>query len=138
MDKFGKAVVAIIENNGNILIGKKQQDSTDPLTNTWHIPGGKNKNGESDEEALRREMMEELGVLIRIERLLDESIQLRKETTFHVAWYLCHLDPENQEIVSGSDLKEARFVAKKDTFLICSEKASSLWPKKVREYLNPE
>lgn len=133
MKEFGRAVVAIVEKEGEILIGKKRTDITDPLSNTWHIPGGKNNNGESDENALKREIDEEADLRIRVESLIDESIQ--QDRGFIVSWYLCHLDGNEQIITPGDDLIEARFVPKKDVFSLCDPKASSLWPQKVRAYL---
>ena len=53
-------VAAIIERSDRrILIGQRRRSDSSPLK--WEFPGGKVKQGESDESALARELREELG-----------------------------------------------------------------------------
>jgi 8-oxo-dGTP diphosphatase len=57
-------VVGVIEKDGKILVGKKAPN-TGPYPNTYHIPGGGVEMGqESLEEALIREVREEVGIEI--------------------------------------------------------------------------
>lgn len=58
-----EAVVAVIERNGRYLIQKRP--SSGLLANLWEFPGGKREKGETLEEALAREVREELGVEVR-------------------------------------------------------------------------
>ncbi len=59
---------AVIRNNGYILIAQRKNTSfLEP--NKWEFPGGKIEKGERSEECLLREIKEELGVTITIERL---------------------------------------------------------------------
>ena len=44
------------------------------LDGTWEYPGGKVEHGETNEEALHREMLEEFGVKIKIERQLTSIV----------------------------------------------------------------
>jgi len=55
-----QVVAAIIEREGRILIGQRQPDQSHPLK--WEFPGGKVEPGETLEEALTRELEEELGI----------------------------------------------------------------------------
>ena len=57
-----EAVVAIIEKRGRYLIQKRP--SRGLLADLWEFPGGKKKPSETLEEALRREVREELGAEI--------------------------------------------------------------------------
>lgn len=55
-----QVVAGILERNGKILIGQRQPGQSHPLQ--WEFPGGKVEPGERPEQALRRELEEELGI----------------------------------------------------------------------------
>jgi|SRR5271166_3997604 len=57
-------VVALIEHNGKLLACQRRRGSKFELM--WEFPGGKTEPGESPEQALARELREELGVTARI------------------------------------------------------------------------
>lgn len=61
----------IIINNGRILIARRArgQKSEDK----WEFPGGKIEPGETPEEALKREIMEELSLEIKVGEFFMES-----------------------------------------------------------------
>jgi 8-oxo-dGTP diphosphatase len=58
-------VAAIIRKNGRILI--TQRPDNVHLARLWEFPGGKVESGETFERALQREILEELGVHIRVD-----------------------------------------------------------------------
>ena len=57
-------VGAAIIREGRVLCAKRS--STMALPNKWEFPGGKVEDGESPQEALRREIREELGVDVEV------------------------------------------------------------------------
>lgn len=58
-----RVVAAVIERHDRrILIGQRRRGDTSELK--WEFPGGKVREGESLEEALRRELREELGATL--------------------------------------------------------------------------
>jgi A/G-specific adenine glycosylase len=61
-------VVGVIRRAGRILVDKRKPEGL--LGGLWEFPGGKLEPGESLAAALRREVKEELGVTIRVGRLL--------------------------------------------------------------------
>lgn len=58
-----QVVAAVIERRDRrLLIGQRRRSDTSPLK--WEFPGGKVRTGETFEQALTRELHEELGVTI--------------------------------------------------------------------------
>jgi 8-oxo-dGTP diphosphatase len=55
-----QVVAAIFQKDGKILVGQRTPDQSHPLK--WEFPGGKVEPGESLEQALARELEEELGI----------------------------------------------------------------------------
>jgi 8-oxo-dGTP diphosphatase len=55
-----QVVAAIIECDGRVLIGQRQPEQSHPLK--WEFPGGKVEPGETPEQALTRELEEELAI----------------------------------------------------------------------------
>lgn len=53
-------VAAILERNGQVLIGQRRPGGSHALK--WEFPGGKVEEGESPEEAIVRELHEELAI----------------------------------------------------------------------------
>jgi 8-oxo-dGTP diphosphatase len=56
-----QVVAAIIERDGCVLVGRRKPEQSHPLQ--WEFPGGKVEPGETPEQALARELAEELAVL---------------------------------------------------------------------------
>lgn len=57
-------VAAIIEKNGKILLA--QRDASSDQAGLWEFPGGKVEAGESQPQALARELDEELGIIASV------------------------------------------------------------------------
>jgi 8-oxo-dGTP diphosphatase len=58
-----QVVAAILEREGLILIGQRKPEQSHPLK--WEFPGGKVEAGESPEQAVTRELEEELSIRAR-------------------------------------------------------------------------
>lgn len=59
-----QVVAGILKKDGKVLIGRRPDRGL--LGGLWEFPGGKVERGESREEALRRELNEELGVKVHV------------------------------------------------------------------------
>ena len=67
-----EVTAAIIINDGKILIAQRAEDQK--LAGKWEFPGGKVEFGETPEECLKREIKEELGIKIEVDKFFAESI----------------------------------------------------------------
>ena len=66
-----RVACSIIENNGKVLIAQRSEIMNQPLK--WEFPGGKVEINESEEECLKREILEELNIKIEIKTRLVSS-----------------------------------------------------------------
>jgi len=80
---------AVIFKKGNVYIQKRKADGL--MGGLWEFPGGKMEPGETEEECLRREIKEELGLRIKIgEKILTHRHSYtRFRVTLHV--FQCHI-----------------------------------------------
>ena len=82
-------VCAIIEKDGLFLIAQRPYGKS--LGGKWEFPGGKIEINESEQEALRREIREELGVDRDIGIRLTPSTHDYPDFTVHLIPYLCRI-----------------------------------------------
>ncbi|MDD5284999.1 MAG: (deoxy)nucleoside triphosphate pyrophosphohydrolase [Desulfuromonadaceae bacterium] len=84
---------AIIEHDGLILAARRSANMSLPLK--WEFPGGKINHGESPEECLRREIVEELGIEINVRKSLP--VTTHDYPAFKVTLYpfVCSIGTEN-------------------------------------------
>lgn len=89
-----KVVCAIILNSeGKILMTKRSNKMKHPLM--WEFPGGKVKEGENSFAALKREIMEELNVLISTKHLLKIVEWDYQEKRIELQAIICQTQNEN-------------------------------------------
>ena len=70
--KIIKVVAAILQKEDKILIARKKEGK--PLAWYFEFPGGKIEKGETPEESLARELMEEMNIKIDVKEYVGESI----------------------------------------------------------------
>jgi 8-oxo-dGTP diphosphatase len=63
-----KVTAAVIEENGKVLIGRRKPGRH--MGGKWEFPGGKIEPGETPQESLARELLEELAIRVRIGEFL--------------------------------------------------------------------
>ena len=87
------AVCAIIINNGKIFACHRGYGE---WKDWWEFPGGKIESGETPEEALLREIREELSIDISIDRHLTTVDYDYPDFHLTMHCYLCHLKDDIQ------------------------------------------
>ena len=99
----------------------------------WEFPGGKIEPGETPEEALRREIQEELDTLIGIDRLLTTIDYDYPAFHLHMQCYLCHvqegslrlLEAEAARWLSAEELDTVKWLpADRDVVKLLQDKCS--------------
>ncbi len=94
---------ALIKKGDEFLITQRSEKMSHPLD--WEFPGGKLHQGESPERGLKREIMEELGIRIKVEALLpsvthDYGIQRIKLIPF-----ICSIESGEINPTEHKDIK---------------------------------
>lgn len=90
-DFIGVGVGAIIvSDEGKILMMKRAAsiDKSRSTSGLWSVAGGQIDFGESTEDAVKREVKEELGVDVEITRFIGYTNQILKESGVH--WLVFH------------------------------------------------
>ena len=96
---------ALVVYKGKILLIRRDNKPTIPNPNMWSIPGGQVEKGESFDEALVREIKEEIGITPKNYQLLGFF-----ETEKQNAIYLLELTNEEiQEIKLGDEGQELKW-----------------------------
>jgi 8-oxo-dGTP diphosphatase len=83
---------AIIENDGLVLAAQRSETMSMPLK--WEFPGGKIDLGESPEECLRRELIEEMSIQVFIEKSLPVCTYHYPEFAITLYPFICSLKTE--------------------------------------------
>lgn len=84
-------VTALIpDKEGKILLTKRTENS-EFAPKVWSLPCGKVEEGETPKECLIREMKEELGIEIAVQRLISRRVYETRYKNWKVYGYLCKI-----------------------------------------------
>jgi len=85
------AAVALIDRDGRVLIAQRPPDKA--MAGLWEFPGGKVDGGETPEQALVRELAEELGIVTEEACLGPFTFASHSYDSFHLLMplYLCRV-----------------------------------------------
>ncbi len=95
-ERISVTAAVIVNDRKEILITKRMEDSH--LAGMWEFPGGKVDGGETPEQALVREIFEELNVTVDVKRLLWEEQFDYPTKSIYIRFYLCTLTSPQTEI----------------------------------------
>lgn len=82
-----EVAAGVVFKNNRLLITRRKKD--DYLGGLWEFPGGKRKPGETFEECLKRELMEELGIEVKVGELLWSMTHNYPDIQVHLRFFFC-------------------------------------------------
>lgn len=100
----------MIESDNRYLITQRRPTAVLPLM--WEFPGGRVERGETDEQALKREVKHRLGVDIRPAQLISFVSHPYEHYVVDLYLYECHLsggEPVEQNVHSFKWVRSAEF-----------------------------
>ena len=117
---------------GKLLITQRHADAH--LGGLWEFPGGKREPGETFEQCLSRELMEELGVRVRAGKLFESVTHAYLEKAVHLKFFLCQIENGEPRAlgcaavkwVDKAELDDYEFPAADDQ-LLKKLRAKNLW-----------
>jgi mutator protein MutT len=103
---YKKVGVGVVEKEGRYLI--TQRKFNDHLGGIWEFPGGKIKQGESDQDCVVRELKEELGIEVKVGQHLDTIHYTYPDRKIELRFYACSLSSGDPQAIDVQDFRWAK------------------------------
>ena len=102
-----RVVAAVIERDGNYLLTQRMETAVLPLL--WEFPGGRVEPGESDQDALVREVEHRIGVRVQVGNEIGEHIHEYRSYDVHMSLFACTLPEDAKpQAVSVNEISWAK------------------------------
>lgn len=95
-------VIGIVEKQGKILLVQRERGD---FVGLWAIPGGKVEECEHIDEAIKREMLEEIGIDMEFKGVLGISTEIMHDKNCTSLLYVCHLTMNDEDIIQNAEFK---------------------------------
>jgi 8-oxo-dGTP diphosphatase len=105
-----RCVGAVVRDDaGRLLVVLRGRE---PAAGTWSLPGGRVEAGESDADAVAREVREETGLVVRPGALAGTVERRGPGVVYEIFDYVA--EPVSGRLVAGTDAADARWVSDAD------------------------
>jgi len=130
MKKIQVVVIGIIQSNDSFLLTKRQdvKKPNSSFNDKWQFPGGELEFGESCEDALKRELFEEVGVGVEIVGLIPHIFTTTRQGVWQGVFisYLCRMKNTADKIILNDEASDYAWltveeVKKRDTIHLTRE-----------------
>jgi 8-oxo-dGTP diphosphatase len=127
MEQIQVAGCVLVDDYGRILLlHRKLTDS-----GLWYLPGGKVEEGELPESAAVRESHEELGVEVRLRRLLANEAFEHEETEYMFYWFLAEIVQGEPKITEPELFDDLDYIEFEDMPSLALSAASEILHNKI-------
>ena len=93
----------LINNSGKVLVAKRASHKSNG--GFWEFPGGKVEPGEQNEEALARELKEELGIEVEVKNLLCSNSHTSEHGRIELHCYFCIIQAGTPQALEHSEVE---------------------------------
>ena len=122
--KIMEVVCGVMEQDHRVFIAKRGKGVHE---NMWEFPGGKIEPNETAQQAIIRELKEELDIEVDVEKFLVDVMDQRVDICIHVSAYLCNIRKGTPVLhvhhemawVSADELASYTFEAADEAILQC-------------------
>ena len=98
-------VAAAIENKGRFLCMQRAENKYEYISKKYEFPGGKVEDGETEEEALKREILEELSLDVEVTQRIIEVDHSYPDFSISLHAYQCSSQTQNITLHEHIDYK---------------------------------
>lgn len=102
-------VAAVLQKDRRVLIARRKEGKS--MAGFWEFPGGKVEEGEDPKEALKRELQEEMDVLVTVGDFVGECVHDYPNFTIRLSAYACFT---KDEILSSTDHDQIKWILPKE------------------------
>lgn len=136
-------VAAIIKKDNKVFITQRGHGE---FKGKWEFPGGKVEEGETPEEAVVREIKEELKSIVKVERFYDEINDKLSDKVLNVKFFICSLVSGDLELtehlaskwVEPTEINDSDFMPADKTVLDNLKKTKFKAFGVLHKYANPD
>jgi mutator protein MutT len=105
-DDYKKVGVGVVEKDGKYLITQRKFE--DHLGGIWEFPGGKIKEGETDQACVQRELKEELDIEVSVGQHLGTIHYTYPDRKIELRFYACSLAKGEPKSIDVQEFRWAR------------------------------
>lgn len=99
-----RVVAAVVEDSGRYLLTQRKPTAVLPLL--WEFPGGRVEMGETDQEALAREVMWRTGARVDVLAKLGDHHHQYEHYDVHMTMYACQIhEGQTPRAINVADLR---------------------------------
>ena len=105
----------LFDNQKRVLIDNRKEEILNEANGKWEVPGGKIKFGETPEEAVKREILEETGYSVNVKNIIPFSnVAIWNYPDFNqhtvVFYYECELDDNAHKEIKDKKINTYKWI----------------------------